>query len=682
VFFSCQNEPVFKNNIESEEVNEGGDEEIRDAIFAENHFGEEVFIDLIGQALDSNGAFVSGVQIEVGNNSILTDNEGFFVLHNISTLRNFTYVKAKKEGYINASHSFVPVIEAANRIKIVLLANEVLSTVSSGVSSEVELDNGVKIEFSGDFIDSNGATYNGDVNISLNYLEPNLESTYSIMPGMLFGQREDDSPSGLVSFGMVSVNLFSPEGENLNISETATVTFPIVSSSINPPQEIELWYFDENVGYWKEEGLANKVGNNYIAEVSHFTWWNCDYPEPGDWACININNQYSNSGDYFIELSTSGGNLIYTGGTALANSNFCNYFPLEPFNLKIFGLCNNELLYDDMIDISSSNLIEIQLNLSPNFINTSLQGLFLNCNSEPIQNGYALFYSDTTTYSDFEYMPLINGEINYDFTYCDGELVNYIRVIDIDAATVNVIDVNLSAPLIDLGSVEPCNSNSGLTYTGDVLLTSQQEVDDFALFEYSNIDGDFIIGEEPANFTVVDLNGLTSLQTVSGNLYIQSNYSLTSLSGLENLVTVGGEFRIVDNDNLELFTMNNLNSVGSILIHDNHDLISLTGLNNIQEVGGRFTVRSNASLETIVGANFSNVDGDITIQQNANLTSLNGFNIANTNGNIYILYNNLLTDLCAITSLFSSSSFTSDVTINNNGYNPSVQNIIDGDCSQ
>src|SRR5205814_609485 len=37
------------------------------------------------------------------------------------------------------------------------------------------------------------------------------------------------------------------------------------------------WYFDETSGLWKEQGTATKMGANYVGDVSHFSFWNCDY---------------------------------------------------------------------------------------------------------------------------------------------------------------------------------------------------------------------------------------------------------------------------------------------------------------------------------------------------------------------------------------------------------------------
>lgn len=82
------------------------------------------------------------------------------------------------------------------------------------------MPNSSNVEFQGEFIDANGNLYSGQVDVSMYYLEPNQESTFTEMPGMFFGVRENGYASGMVTYGILAVNLFSPNGEQLNISES------------------------------------------------------------------------------------------------------------------------------------------------------------------------------------------------------------------------------------------------------------------------------------------------------------------------------------------------------------------------------------------------------------------------------------------------------------------------------
>ena len=49
----------------------------------------------------------------------------------------------------------------------------------------------------------------------------------------------------------------------------ATITLPTALQG-KAPSAVPLWYFDAAKGAWKQDGIAEKQGSNYISTVSHF----------------------------------------------------------------------------------------------------------------------------------------------------------------------------------------------------------------------------------------------------------------------------------------------------------------------------------------------------------------------------------------------------------------------------
>src|SRR5690606_15639211 len=116
---------------------------------------------------------------------------------------------------------------------------------------------------------------------------------------------------------------------------------------------------------------------------------------------------------------------------------------------------------------------------------------------------------------------------------------------------------------------------------GDVILTSQTEIDDFATNHpnCTEVSGNLTI--QGANIT--DLTPLSNLTSVGGYLYIGSNSSLTNLDGLSNLTSVGGFLYIGSNSSLNnLDGLSNLTSIGAdLVIRSNSSLTDISGLENI-----------------------------------------------------------------------------------------------------
>ncbi len=100
------------------------------------------------------------------------------------------------------------------------------------------------------------------------------------MPVDLVGVNRDAEFGSLYSYGMLFVELQSPEGKILNIANNKFVT---ISRTIpeemksEAPSEVKFWYFDESNGLWREyDAPATKNGDVYEVQVPHFTKLNWD----------------------------------------------------------------------------------------------------------------------------------------------------------------------------------------------------------------------------------------------------------------------------------------------------------------------------------------------------------------------------------------------------------------------
>jgi len=99
---------------------------------------------------------------------------------------------------------------------------------------------------------SDGEPYQGQVEVFQHFAYPTALRTFELMPRSLFAQTENNDARTLETFGMVAVELRTPSGEPLNIPEDqpAEIEFNIDNSQLNTaPENIELWYFDEEFGY-------------------------------------------------------------------------------------------------------------------------------------------------------------------------------------------------------------------------------------------------------------------------------------------------------------------------------------------------------------------------------------------------------------------------------------------------
>lgn len=253
-------------------------------------------------------------------------------------------------------------------------------------------------------------------------------------------------------------------------------------------------------------------------------------------------------------------------------------------------------------------------------------------------------------------------------------------------ATVNVSNgINIETSLVTVNLEERSN-----ILIGSVILTSQEDVDNFGLERYTEISGYLIIGGLD-NEDITNLDPILGLNYIGNYLVVSFNNQLNNLDGLESIIHVKTFVEVFTNA-----TLNNINGLrnlgkvgdpqflesGSISIGFNPELQNLDGLLGLTEVSGYIHISNNTSLLNIDGlANLESIEY-LLIRNNGKITHIDGLrNTSFIANEIIITGNNGLTDFCGLETVFSNINYDGIYQVEFNEYNPTQQDIIDGNCS-
>ena len=126
-------------------------------------------------------------------------------------------------------------------------------------------------------IRADGTLATGTVNAELTVINPAIDINF--MPGDMITKNDNGEVKPIESFGAITVTFKDANGLDLNLIENAQAKINIPAVGELEPT-VPLYYFDENTGFWVEEGeaelVSNSQGNFYTGMVSHFTTWNAD----------------------------------------------------------------------------------------------------------------------------------------------------------------------------------------------------------------------------------------------------------------------------------------------------------------------------------------------------------------------------------------------------------------------
>ena len=222
------------------------------------------------------GSFIPEVRVQLDDRDVLTDPRGYFEF--VGVTPGSTVVRAARDGWSTTQRRVTVEPERATSLELTLLfmGQDQLDPPVSGPESVIE-NGGVRVEFiSGTFTTEGGDPVQGAIDAAIVLV--NEPSTMHAAPGDMFAANGDGEPFELESYGMVEVVL-SSGGVPVVFTGNALLSFPLATDhGFTDGDTIPLWSFDEASNLWIAEGEGIVDGGLFVAEVTHFTWWNADKP--------------------------------------------------------------------------------------------------------------------------------------------------------------------------------------------------------------------------------------------------------------------------------------------------------------------------------------------------------------------------------------------------------------------
>lgn len=246
--------------------------------------GKTADVTFAGRIIDQNDQPVYGAQVQAGDQLTTTDLNGVFRLPATRVAADNAQLSVHKAGYFAFSRAYVVENKALQTVVVQLLAKTQVGLVSAAQGGLVQVPGGPILTFPANSVATvDGRSYGGTVVVYARYLDPAAPDLALYMPGDLRGISVGGEEQSLATFGMIAVEISGAEGEALQIAAGSEVqlSMPVsAGQAALAPASIPLWYFDLGKARWIEEGSAQLIGNEYVGQVKHFSFWNCDDPYP------------------------------------------------------------------------------------------------------------------------------------------------------------------------------------------------------------------------------------------------------------------------------------------------------------------------------------------------------------------------------------------------------------------
>lgn len=422
-------------------------------------FLTQINANVVGFVTDENGQALPGASVKAGSTVVTSDAFGYFSIDNESFAKSAGVVTVSKSGYFTGFRSFAPVASKTQFVRIQLLPKTLTGSFGSATGGSVSTNGSASVSIPANaVVDANTLQpYSGTVNVYAQWIAPaNGINTTLTMPGDLRGIDTLGHLQLLETYGMMAVELQGSAGEalQLNGQQKATLQFPIPTAiQSTAPASIPLWYFDETLGVWKQEGSATRSGNNYVGQVAHFTFWNCDINLP----MVNFSAQILNASlqpvtNTAVTLTWNGGNIPQrTSFTDQEGFVYGQIPAASSFDMSVLTDCQQRIpvksfqsAYSDVfLGATTVNLQQAE---------ASFTGLVNNCSGSPIANGKLIF-----TGARFNQVASVqNGMVNFYSLICPGTTAAVIAIDDDAGQQSSPLAVTVSSGINNLGTLQAC----------------------------------------------------------------------------------------------------------------------------------------------------------------------------------------------------------------------------------
>ncbi|MDC0741479.1 hypothetical protein [Polyangium mundeleinium] len=285
---------------------------------------EPVGTSLLVQVLDTENLPVPSAVVTAQNGTPRpTDGAGYILFENLTPGR-FS-ARVERFGYTPASVvvELPPGAHGGAEVHLFPLPPRIPFDASAGAA----LDQGpVHVTIPSDaIVDQNGEPVTGLVEATIVPLDPSQGLANA--PGPLEGISADNGATvGLESLFMAEVTLWQGS-QKVNLAPGARATLELVlpdavAAKVQEGEWIPAWWFDLDAGIWREEGtgviqgsVAEPGNMAWVAEVGHFSWWNCDRP----WTekhCFLVPVVSADGSDTPSGASVSASGVSYLGGSS------------------------------------------------------------------------------------------------------------------------------------------------------------------------------------------------------------------------------------------------------------------------------------------------------------------------------------------------------------------------------
>jgi len=240
-----------------------------------------------GKVTDKSNYPVSNVNVSVGGQSSMTNDDGYFSISNV-TAGSKELITFSKNGSVTTYKVTDVQVGAASFIETAISdvgATASINATMGGIAAA--LDNASVTVGPNSLVDSQNNTFTGNAVVSITAFNSSDENQLNAFPGEFLGVSAQNETDPMKSFGFMDVSVVDQNGHELQLApgRSAQISIPVptnMRSAAGGLGTCPLWYFNPRTGTWQEQGYGTYSPSLgcFVGNISHFSTWNYDILYP------------------------------------------------------------------------------------------------------------------------------------------------------------------------------------------------------------------------------------------------------------------------------------------------------------------------------------------------------------------------------------------------------------------
>jgi hypothetical protein len=240
-----------------------------------------------GKVTDKSNYPVSNVNVSVGGQSSMTNDDGYFSISNV-TAGSKELITFSKNGSVTTYKVTDVQVGAASFIETAISdvgATASINATMGGIAAAQ--DNASVTVGPNSLVDSQNNTFTGNAVVSITAFNSSDENQLNAFPGEFLGVSAQNETDPMKSFGFMDVSVVDQNGHELQLASgrSAQISIPVptnMRSAAGGLGTCPLWYFNPRTGTWQEQGYGTYSPSLgcFVGNISHFSTWNYDILYP------------------------------------------------------------------------------------------------------------------------------------------------------------------------------------------------------------------------------------------------------------------------------------------------------------------------------------------------------------------------------------------------------------------